>query len=204
MDAMDFFRLSEGRWRSQRTTHHLPFRRSETGDSEIFVETYPADHAKVVEICKLHDIDPTLAVGGAYVSWQGSMAWDKEGENHQGTTVFALVPDADNPAKGRLLRERGYAEIVPVVGRYEVDDEENMILTTEYESMSSVERFRFMGPNMRFRTSTVTRFGGFSTASFCAESRLGEGEDGKVAPELSSQQQEAIAESRPFFSAMGW
>ncbi|MGB3614639.1 MAG: phycobiliprotein lyase [Elainellaceae cyanobacterium] len=201
---MDFFRLSEGRWRSQRTTHHLPFRRSETGDSEIEVQTYPASHPKIVEICQLHDIDPALAIGGAYVSWQGSMAWDREGENHQGTTVFALVPDEENPQQGRLLRERGYAEIVPIVGRYEVDEEENMILTTEYESMSSVERFRFMGPDLRFRTNTVTRFGGFSTASFCAESRLPDGEDGKAAPELSGEQQQAVTQSRPFFSAMGW
>lgn len=201
---MDFFRLSEGRWRSQRTTHHLPFRRSETGDSEIFVETYPADHPKVLEICELHDIDSALAVGGAYVSWQGSMAWDKEGENHKGTTVFALVPDDDNPKRGRLLRERGYAEIVPVVGRYEVDEADNVILTTEYESMSSVERFRFVGENMRFRTSTVTRFGGFSTASFCAETRLSEGEDSTIASEFSKEKQAAVTQSRPLFSAMGW
>lgn len=168
---MDFFRMSAGQWYSQRTTHHLPFRRAELGDSNISVEALEADNPKVVEICQLHDVDPVLAVGGAFVSWKGTMAWDKEDDNHEGTTVFALVPDADNPKVGQLLRERGYAEIVPVIGRYEVDDDDALLLTTEYETMSSIERFWFANPNLRMRTSVVKRFGGFSTASFCAESR---------------------------------
>jgi hypothetical protein len=171
---MDFFRLSAGQWNSQRTTHHLPFRRAELGGSAIAVEALEANDPRVVEICQLHDVDPTLAVGGAYVTWQGAMAWDKDDENHEGSTVFALVPDADNPRRGQLLRERGYAEIVPVIGRYEIDGDEGLLLITEYETMSSIERFWFANPNLRLRTSIVKRFGGFSTASFCAESRVAE------------------------------
>jgi hypothetical protein len=171
MDAMEFFQQSAGKWRSQRTTHHLPFRRAETGDSEIFVESLPADHPKILEICQIHEFDPALAVGGAFVSWDGSMAWDKEDENHQGTTVFALIPDVDNPRKGMLLRERGYAEIVPIAGRYQMDDEEGLVLVTEYDTMSTIERFWFINPNVRLRTSTVQRYGGFNTATFCTEVR---------------------------------
>lgn len=215
MNAMDFFRQSEGRWRSQRTTHHLPFRRSETGDSDITVEALDADHPKVIEICKLHEVDPDLAIGGAYVKWQGSMAWDREGENHAGNTVFALVPDADNPHQGKLLRERGYAEIVPVVGRYEVDGDNGLNLITEYETMSSVERFWFVTPDLRFRSSTVKRFGGFNTASFCAESRIAlndssepkpgsnEPEEDAV-PSLTAEQLTEATSSRPLYSSLGW
>jgi len=172
MDVMDFFRLSAGQWNSQRTTHHLPFRRAELGGSTITVEALEAQHPSVIDICQLHQVDPTTAVGGAMVTWQGAMAWDRDEENHEGSTVFALVPDGDRPGMGQLLRERGYAEVVPVIGRYEVDDDEGLLLTTEYETMSSVERFWFANPNLRLRTSVVKRFGGFSTASFCAESRL--------------------------------
>lgn len=164
--------MSAGQWNSQRTTHHLPFRRAELGGSTISVEPLDVGHPSVVEICQLHDVDPALAVGGAYVTWHGAMAWDKDDENHEGNTVFALVPDADDPSRGQLLRERGYAEIVPVIGRYEIDGEGGLLLITEYETMSSVERFWFANPNLRLRTSVVKRFGGFSTASFCAESRL--------------------------------
>ncbi|MGB3493019.1 MAG: phycobiliprotein lyase [Elainellaceae cyanobacterium] len=215
MDAMDFFRKSEGLWRSQRTTHHLPFRRSETGDSDITVEALDADHPKVAEICKLHDVDPDLAIGGAYVKWQGSMAWDREGENHAGNTVFALVPDADNPLEGKLLRERGYAEIVPVIGRYEVDGDNGLNLITEYETMSSVERFWFVNPDLRFRSSTVKRFGGFNTASFCAESRIlsdgapsvsinSDNPKEEPVPSLSTEQLAEATSSRTLYSSLGW
>ncbi len=194
---MDFFRLSAGQWNSQRTTHHLPFRRAELGGSVIAVEALEAGDPSVVDICQLHQVDPALAVGGALVTWQGSMAWDKEDENHEGRTVFSLVPDADNPQRGQLLRERGYAEIVPVIGQYEIDGEGGLLLTTEYETMSSVERFWFANPNLRLRTSVVKRFGGFSTASFCAESRLsGESVEDAAAPDTLP--------AGTAFSAFGW
>ena len=75
-DAMEFFERSAGRWRSQRTTHHLPFRRAESGGSDINVETLAANDSKIIEICQMHDVEPSLAIGGAFVSWDGSMAWD--------------------------------------------------------------------------------------------------------------------------------
>ena len=171
-DAMEFFQHSAGKWKSQRTTHHLPFRRAESGGSDISVEFLDADDSRIVEICQMHDFDPLLAIGGAFVSWDGAMAWDKDNEDHKGTTVFALIPEADNPRKGKLLRERGYAEIVPVAGEYEMDEEDGLVLITEYETMTIYERFWFVNPNLRLRSSTVQRFGGFNTATFCAEARL--------------------------------
>lgn len=171
-DAKEFFQYSAGQWKSQRTTHHLPFRRAESGGSDINVEFLNADDSRIAEICQMHDVDPSSAIGGAFVSWDGSMAWDKENEDHKGTTVFALIPDADNPRSGKLLRERGYAEIVPVAGSYEMDAEDGLVLITEYETMSIIERFWFVNPDLRLRSSTVKRFGGFNTATFCAESRV--------------------------------
>ncbi|MFM7189844.1 MAG: phycobiliprotein lyase, partial [Microcystaceae cyanobacterium] len=42
MNAMEFFEKSAGQWRSQRTTHHLAFRRAESGTSDIWVESLQA------------------------------------------------------------------------------------------------------------------------------------------------------------------
>ena len=173
-DAKEFFQRSAGRWRSQRTTHHLPFRRAESGDSDINVEFLNADDEKIKAICQMHDVEPQTSIGGAFVSWDGSMAWDKDNEEHKGTTVFALIPNTDNPRKGKLLRERGYAEIVPVAGEYSMDAEDGLVLITEYETMSIIERFWFVNPDLRLRSSTVKRFGGFNTATFCAEFRVKE------------------------------
>lgn len=199
MDAMDFFHQSAGKWRSQRTTHHLPFRRAELGESQIEVDSLSADDPRVAEICQMHEVEPQHAIGGALVRWNGFMEWDKEDdENHQGSAVFALVPDPDNPREGKMLRERGYAEVVPVAGRYVVDDDGGLILITEYETMSSIERFWFPNPDLRVRTSTVTRFGGFSTATFCTESRID--------PEESAQSPEKTGNgsAATYYSAWGW
>lgn len=204
MNAMEFFCLSAGKWRSQRTTHHLPFRQTELGNLEIEAEALAVDDAKVIHICELHQIDPELSVGGAFVSWQGSMAWDKEDESHAGTTVFALVPDADNPGQGQLLRERGYAEIVPVIGRYLIDNNNGFVLTTEYETMSSIERFWFASPDVRLRTSTVKRFGGFSTASFCVETRIGSAQANLSSSSSASQPVDDSTTPRQFYTLWGW
>lgn len=196
MDAIEFFQHSAGQWRSLRTTHHLAFRRTEKGESEIVVEALAADHPKVIEICQMHDIDPALAIGGAFVRWEGSMAWDRnEDENHTGSTVFALVPEDDTHRCGKMLRERGYAEIVPVVGQFHMDEEDGLILTTDYETMSSVERFWFASPSLRLRTSTVKRFGGFSTATFCTEFRV---------EQNAATDPDRLDEQSEYFSLLGW
>ncbi len=187
VDAKEFFQLSAGQWRSQRTTHHLPFRRAESGNSDIHVEFLAAEESQIIEICAMHDMDHNLAIGGAFVIWNGSMAWDKENEDHQGSTVFALIPEDNNLRKGKLLRERGYAEIVPVAGQYEMDEEDGLILITEYETMSIIERFWFINPNLRLRSSTVKRFGGFNTATFCAESRVVNNIASTMASEVAPQ-----------------
>lgn len=192
MNAMEFFQHSTGKWRSQRTTHHLAFKRTESGESEIYVEALSASDPRIIEICQMHEHDPATAVGGAYVSWQGSMGWDKSDENHEGTTVFALVPSDATGHQGILLRERGYAEIVPVAGQYEMDDQNCLVLTTDYDSMSAVERFSFPSNDLRMRTSTVKRFGGFSTATFCTEFRVHD--DTSI---------EENADSPQYFSAFG-
>ena len=193
---MDFFRMSEGRWHSQRTTHHLAMRRTELGHLEITASVLAADAPDVAKICQMHDVDPERAIGGAAVQWHGAMAWDEADKQQEGATVLVLVPDEDDARRGQLLREKGYAETNPVVGRYQVDNQDGLLLTTEYATMSSVERFWFPRPDLRLRTSTV--IGLSNTASFCAETRL----DG--AAEADAHLQATPAVPGTSFSVLGW
>ena len=172
MDVIDFFELSTGKWRSQRTTHHLAFKQFETGESEIQVDVLAAGDPQVIATCQLHQVDPEQTIGGALVSWEGGMGWDKANESHEGTTIFALVPDPEHPDQGTLLRDRGYAEVAPVAGHYRMAAGSELVLITEYDIMRSVERFWFASPNLRLRTSTVQLHGGFTTATFCTELRV--------------------------------
>jgi hypothetical protein len=200
-DAISFFRLSCGRWRSQRSSHHLLHRRAEAGDSWIEVVELDAHDPRLVAIADLHGEKPQHLVGGCRVTWNASMAWDKAGEAHAGESVFGLIPTDDRGRQGLLLRDRGYAETAPVAGHFAMDERDGLLLTTSYETMNSLERFSFAGPNVRLRTSTVE--GLSNTASFCVETRVL-----AAAPQVSPSEGTvepltALTAARPL-SPLGW
>ncbi|NDE22014.1 MAG: phycobiliprotein lyase [Synechococcaceae bacterium WB9_3_282] len=154
-NALNFFRLSAGSWRSQRTSHHLLHRRAEAGGSLIEVAMLNPDDPRLAAMANLHNQNPNEVVGGCHVRWGGSMAWDKHGEAHEGESMFALIPTDTEGRQGLLLRDRGYAETAPVAGNFRLDQEGSLWLTTSYETMASEERFWFVSPNIRLRSSTV-------------------------------------------------
>ena len=193
-DAISFFRLSCGRWRSQRSSHHLLHRRAEAGGSYIQVVELEANDPRLIAVAELHGEDPARLVGGCRVTWNASMAWDQAGEAHEGESVFGLIPTDERGREGLLLRDRGYAETAPVAGRFAMDERDGLLLTTSYETMNSLERFSFAGPNVRLRTSTVE--GLSNTASFCVETRILEGETGNTATTSS--------ETGTALSPLGW
>ena len=204
-DAISFFRLSCGRWRSQRSSHHLLHRRAEAGGSFIEVVELEAADPRLEAIAVLHGQDPAGLVGGCRVRWSGSMAWDKAGEAHEGESVFGLIHSDERGRQGLLLRDRGYAETAPVAGHFSMDDRDGLLLTTSYETMNSLERFSFAGPDVRLRTSTVE--GLSNTASFCVDTRI----PSETAPPASAAAGESAAPNSPesspetaCLSALGW
>ena len=74
-----------------------------------------------------------------------------------------------------------------------MDAENGLILTTDYEMMSSLERFWFSGENVRLRTSTVQ--GLSNNASFCIETRQLDG---------AEQPRQARASSSAALAPFGW
>ena len=185
-DALSFFRLSCGRWTSQRSQHHLLHRRAEAGSSFIIVEELLKGDERLAEIAARNGESVERIIGGCWVRWSGSMAWDRAGESHEDQTMFGLIPTDEAGRSGLLLRDRGYAEKAPVAGQFRMDAENGLILTTDYEMMNSLERFWFAGPNLRLRTSTVQ--GLSNNASFCMETRQAEGvQDRAQQPETSTK-----------------
>ena len=195
-DALSFFRLSCGRWRSQRSSHHLLHRRAEAGGSFIEVVEIAAADPRLIAIAELHGENPAALVGGCRVPWNASMAWDKAGEAHEGESIFGLIPTDELGRSGLLLRDRGYAETAPVAGHFAMDERDGLLLTTGYETMASLERFSFAGPNVRLRTSTVE--GLSNTASFCVETRLQDSPQ----PGATTPGQEPVSEQP--LSPLGW
>ena len=198
-NALSFFQLSCGRWRSQRSVHHLLHRRAEAGGSLIVVEELEAIDSRLVELAQLHGQDPAGLVGGCWVRWSASMAWDKAGEDHTGESVIGLIPTDERGREGILLRDLGYAEKAPSSSRFCMDEHDGLLLSTDYETMSVWERFAFQGPNVRVRSSTVE--GLSNNASFCIETRCDDAQQER--PSASAAACGAAA-SQPALSLLGW
>ena len=198
-NALSFFQLSCGRWRSQRSVHHLLHRRAEAGGSLIVVEELEAIDSRLVELAQLHGQDPAGLVGGCWVRWSASMAWDKAGEDHTGESVIGLIPTDECGREGILLRDLGYAEKAPASSRFCMDEHDGLLLSTDYETMSVWERFAFQGPNVRVRSSTVE--GLSNNASFCIETRCDDAQQERPAASATAC---GAAASQPALSLLGW
>jgi len=78
MNVEEFFELSAGKWFSHRTSHHLAFKQSEDGKSDIVIDMLTVDRPEVIKLCEQYSILPDAASCGARVTWKGTMEWDQE------------------------------------------------------------------------------------------------------------------------------
>ncbi|MHC5594501.1 MAG: phycobiliprotein lyase [Nostoc sp.] len=171
MKITEFFELSIGRWRSQRSGHHLAFAHFEQVLSNIDIESLSSDDRAVLAICQLYDTDPASITHPFRMTWEGESDWDDKPIS--GSTVLVPIPDIENPSRGKLLRDKGYAETIPAVAKYDLSDDGIFTLLTEYDLAAAEERIWFATPNLRFRVATIkTSDGkGVTTASFSSEIR---------------------------------
>ncbi|WP_036483101.1 phycobiliprotein lyase [Myxosarcina sp. GI1] len=172
MDITEFVELSLGRWRSQRSVHHLAFRHFEQVTSTIDIEPIDSSDKAIIELCKIHQIEPKLASSAFRMTWEGESDWDED-EVTQGSTILVPIPNRSDRTKGILLREQGYAETIPAVGNYTISADGTFILHTKYQRATAEEKIWFAMPNLRFRVSSIkTSEGtGVVTASFSSEIR---------------------------------
>ncbi|NEP63495.1 MAG: phycobiliprotein lyase [Symploca sp. SIO2G7] len=172
MDIETFVQRSLGKWRSQRSAHHLAFGHFEEVRSTITIESLTIDNPGVLDLCQRYKIAAEQAVSPFRMSWEGESDWDEE-QVIEGSTI--LVPVPDSAITGKLLREQGYAETVESVGTYSLTEDGTFILTTSYDRAAAEEKIWFATPNLRFRVSLIkTSSGrGVTTASFSSEVRRG-------------------------------
>ena len=171
MEITEFFELSIGRWRSQRSGHHLAFAHFEQVLSTIDIEPLSTDEPAVLAICQLYNTDPGSITHPFRMSWKGESDWDDKPIS--GSTVLVPIPDIENPSKGKLLRDQGYAETIPAESKYHLSEDGIFTLVTAYELAAAEERIWFATPNLRFRVATINTSDGkgVTTASFSSEIR---------------------------------
>lgn len=172
MDIQEFVTNSIGRWRSQRSAHHLAFGHFEAVQSDIEIVSLAADDPAVIELCKSYEMDPQTAVSPFRMSWEGQSDWD-ENEVIQGTCVLVPIPDPNRLNCGKLLRDQGYAETIAAAGDYYITEDGTFVLTTAYDRAAAEEKIWFVNPNVRCRVSLIKTSAGSGvvTASFSSEIR---------------------------------
>ncbi|MEO0855060.1 MAG: phycobiliprotein lyase, partial [Cyanobacteria bacterium J06648_11] len=133
---------SIGRWRSQRSAHHLAFAHFEAVRSEIEIESLSADDPRVKDLCQVNDIPSSAIASPFFMRWSGESDWDDDDdpETLSGSTVLVPVPDPNDLARGKLMRDRGYAETVAAVGEYQISEDGIFTLVTSYDRAAAAEK----------------------------------------------------------------
>jgi phycoerythrin-associated linker protein len=172
MDITEFVEKSIGAWRSQRSAHHLAFARFEAVVSEIDIISLSLTDPAVLELCRTNNVDPDAIASPFRMSWEGQSDWE-DSEVVKGTCVLVPVPDLTQVNRGKLLRDRGYAETIAAVGDYTITEDGTFVLITAYERAAAEEKIWFVNPNVRCRVSLIKTSAGTGvvTASFSSEIR---------------------------------
>ena len=97
MDITQFVELSLGRWRSQRSVHHLGFGHFEQVTSTIDIDPINKSDPAVVSLCESYDIDPATINSPFRMSWEGESDWDDD-ETFEGKTILVPIPNKAAPS----------------------------------------------------------------------------------------------------------
>ncbi|MEL6469304.1 MAG: phycobiliprotein lyase [Cyanobacteria bacterium J06623_4] len=173
MDIDTFVARSLGRWRSQRSAHHLAFAHFEEIRSTISIESLEKDDPAVIALCESQGVDRRAIARPFRMSWEGETDWDED-DVLKGQTILVPVPNPDGSNSGKLLRDQGYAETIPAAGHYVIGPDDTFVLTTGYDRAAAEEKIWFASDTLRFRVSLIkTSDGkGVTTASLSSEVRL--------------------------------
>ncbi len=169
MTMIDFFRKSEGTWFIQRTVHHFDSTDDESGESNLIIQVLETDAEKVQEIAAQRGLDAGKFSGGARFSWQSVLS--DAPPNDKYAAVLIDLPDDENGRSGKLFRDQGYVESMPVISRYRFAEDGLLTISTDYENSQGQERCWFVSDDFRVRVSTVRMMGGVNLMTYCSEFR---------------------------------
>jgi hypothetical protein len=169
LTMMDFFRKSEGVWFTQRTVHHFDLVADESGESNLYISVIDQADPRVKTVCEQQSVDPTQATGGASFMWQANQ--DTDAPNPDQAAVLVDLPDDQSGRSGKLLRNQGYVEKIPVISRYWFGQDGILTIDTEYDQNQGQERCWFITDDFRVRASTIRMMNGVYLMTYCSERR---------------------------------
>lgn len=164
--VVDFFKRSQGQWKSQRRYYML---NQETEPQEVeslleisFLERGTPELRDLANLHQLEDQDAILC--GTKVTWNSSYT-NRNRKANQGSTSFGIIGN-------KLYRDRGFATTKPVLAICSFTNPEILCLRTEYNSSVFEEEIRLIGNSYRTRQTIISRAGEEITIGQYLETRL--------------------------------
>ena len=168
MTMQAFFRKSEGTWFTQRSVHHFDCTADESGESNLVITVFDKTDDRVQKVCAQRGVSADHATGASF-AWQSTLSDAPPSEKY--AAVLIDVPSDEQGRTGRLFRDHGYVEDIPVISRYAFADDGVLTISTDYENSQGQERCWFVHDNFRVRVSTVRMMGGVNLMTYCSEFR---------------------------------
>ncbi|WP_287128419.1 phycobiliprotein lyase [Candidatus Cyanaurora vandensis] len=143
-----FFDLCMGRWTIERTYHYLPEQRSERSHTNYYI-TPLSDTARAQVLQDNQQTTPTGYTGGFHLDFD---TISETGEKTAMSLNILFVPTQADPIEGVYLRDRAYEEQRPIAAHFRYDpDRSEMLMTTPYTQVVSVDSITFVNPDLRLR-----------------------------------------------------
>ena len=166
----EFIDKSIGEWKSLRSTHTIAFQEFENTTSNIFISYLSLDSNEAKDLLKKFSfyLNPKFAIK---ISWQASSDWGIEDKSDPNNTT--LIFSEKDMNSGIILRNKGYAEMIHTYSNYFIDEQANLNITTEYNSIISEEKIWFISNHLRARYSLIKNkeFGSLIQTSHSSEIR---------------------------------
>lgn len=149
----EFFRQSEGRWRSQRRYYTL---KQEIEPQEVIsvlsIEYLPQGSPQLLELGRLHNLEQEDAlICGTYITWKSDYVKQSR-KPSEGSTIFGALGNI-------LYRDQGFATSDPVKAKYSFTNPTTLNLRTEYNGSVFEEELKLIGDNYRTRQTLISRAG---------------------------------------------
>ena len=151
--VVDFFKRSQGKWKSQRRYYMLN-QETEPQEVESLLEISFLEQGtpELRELANLHQLEDENAIlCGTKVTWNSSYT-NRNRKASQGSTSFGIIGN-------KLYRDRGFATNQPVLAICSFTNPDILCLRTEYSGSVFEEEIRFIGHSYRTRQTIISRAG---------------------------------------------
>ena len=148
----EFINDSIGEWKSIRSTHTLAFQEFENTNANLIISYLNINSDEIFTLMQefKNYNEPSFAIK---ISWKSNSEWTSELKTEESQTTLIFIPKDEY--SGMIIKNKGYAEVIPSSSKYFIDESMNLNIKSKYNLTISEEKIWFLSKNIRSRYSVV-------------------------------------------------